>query len=46
MSAKTKPLKDEGSRLEVVAAGATAGLVSRYVPVPVPRTDPSPQHHH
>ncbi|KAK0754196.1 mitochondrial dicarboxylate carrier protein [Schizothecium vesticola] len=35
MSAKTKPLKDEGSRLEVVAAGATAGLVSRFVIAPL-----------
>ncbi|KAK1830056.1 mitochondrial thiamine pyrophosphate carrier 1 [Podospora conica] len=35
MSAKLKPLKDEGSRLEVVAAGATAGLVSRFVIAPL-----------
>lgn len=27
---KVEQLKDEGSRMQVVAAGAIAGLVSRY----------------
>jgi solute carrier family 25 thiamine pyrophosphate transporter 19 len=29
---KVEQLKDEGSRMQVVAAGAIAGLVSRYAP--------------
>ena len=31
MSAKGERLKDEGSKIQVVAAGATAGLISRFV---------------
>lgn len=34
MSSKPEHLKDEGSKLQVVAAGATAGLISRSVLVP------------
>jgi hypothetical protein len=30
MSSKAGHLKDEGSRLQVTAAGATAGMISRY----------------
>ncbi|KAK1755337.1 mitochondrial carrier domain-containing protein [Echria macrotheca] len=32
---KTTSLKDEGSRLQVVAAGSTAGLISRFVTAPL-----------
>lgn len=35
MSGKAGRLKDEGSRLEVVAAGATAGLISRFIIAPL-----------
>ncbi|KAJ9155901.1 hypothetical protein NKR19_g4322 [Coniochaeta hoffmannii] len=35
MSAKGEHLKDEGSKLQVVAAGATAGLISRFVIAPL-----------
>lgn len=35
MSGKGDRLKDEGSRLQVVAAGATAGLISRFVIAPL-----------
>ncbi|KAK5658808.1 hypothetical protein OQA88_1620 [Cercophora sp. LCS_1] len=35
MSGKSASLKDEGSRLQVVAAGATAGLVARFVTAPL-----------
>lgn len=34
MLGKGEHLKDEGSRLQVVAAGATAGLISRFVDPP------------
>jgi solute carrier family 25 thiamine pyrophosphate transporter 19 len=34
MSLKGERLKDEGSRLQVTAAGATAGLIARYVLAP------------
>lgn len=30
MTLKGERLKDEGSRLQVTAAGATSGLISRY----------------
>ncbi|KAL8370820.1 hypothetical protein RB595_000930 [Gaeumannomyces hyphopodioides] len=35
MSASGERLKDEGSRLQVVAAGATAGMVARFVIAPL-----------
>ncbi|KAK3310586.1 mitochondrial carrier domain-containing protein [Chaetomium strumarium] len=35
MSVKGDHLKDEGSRLQVTAAGATAGLISRFVIAPL-----------
>ncbi|KAK3951042.1 mitochondrial carrier domain-containing protein [Pseudoneurospora amorphoporcata] len=35
MSGKAERLKDEGSRLQVTAAGATAGLISRFVIAPL-----------
>ncbi|KAB5580692.1 mitochondrial thiamine pyrophosphate carrier 1 [Coniochaeta sp. 2T2.1] len=35
MSRKSEHLKDEGSKLQVVAAGATAGLISRFVIAPL-----------
>ncbi|KAK3394675.1 mitochondrial carrier domain-containing protein [Podospora didyma] len=35
MSGTTERLKDEGSRLQVTAAGATAGLISRFVIAPL-----------
>ncbi|KAK4111837.1 mitochondrial carrier [Canariomyces notabilis] len=35
MSLKGERLKDEGSRLQVTAAGATAGLISRFVIAPL-----------
>ncbi|KAL2137556.1 hypothetical protein VTI28DRAFT_9070 [Corynascus sepedonium] len=35
MSLKGEHLKDEGSRLEVTAAGATAGLIARFVIAPL-----------
>lgn len=35
MSGKTDRLKDEGSQLQVTAAGATAGLISRFVIAPL-----------
>ncbi|KAK3337169.1 mitochondrial carrier domain-containing protein [Cercophora scortea] len=35
MSGKGERLKDEGSRLQVTAAGATAGLISRFVIAPL-----------
>ncbi|KAL7628623.1 mitochondrial thiamine pyrophosphate transporter [Parahypoxylon ruwenzoriense] len=35
MSETDERLKDEGSRLQVVAAGATAGLISRFVVAPL-----------
>ncbi|KAJ9142215.1 hypothetical protein NKR23_g7496 [Pleurostoma richardsiae] len=35
MSTKSEGLKDEGSRLQVVAAGATAGLISRFIVAPL-----------
>ncbi|KAK1769672.1 mitochondrial thiamine pyrophosphate carrier 1 [Phialemonium atrogriseum] len=35
MLGKGEHLKDEGSRLQVVAAGATAGLISRFVVAPL-----------
>jgi solute carrier family 25 thiamine pyrophosphate transporter 19 len=38
MSLKGDHLKDEGSRLQVTAAGATAGLIARYaLPLPSPQ---------
>ncbi|KAJ2895748.1 mitochondrial thiamine pyrophosphate carrier 1 [Zalerion maritima] len=35
MSRTGERLKDEGSRLQVVAAGATAGLISRFIVAPL-----------
>ncbi|AEO53957.1 hypothetical protein MYCTH_2295918 [Thermothelomyces thermophilus ATCC 42464] len=35
MSLKGEHLKDEGTRLEVTAAGATAGLIARFVTAPL-----------
>ncbi|KAK0733410.1 mitochondrial carrier domain-containing protein [Lasiosphaeria miniovina] len=35
MSSRPERLKDEGSRLQVTAAGATAGLISRFVIAPL-----------
>ncbi|KAH8762459.1 mitochondrial carrier domain-containing protein [Diaporthe sp. PMI_573] len=35
MSPKVEQLKDEGTRLQVVAAGAVAGLISRFVIAPL-----------
>ncbi|KAK4226142.1 mitochondrial thiamine pyrophosphate carrier 1 [Podospora fimiseda] len=35
MSNKSERLKDEGSRLQVTAAGATAGLISRFIIAPL-----------
>ncbi|KAL2257725.1 hypothetical protein VTK26DRAFT_9260 [Humicola hyalothermophila] len=35
MSDKSERLKDEGSRLQVTAAGATAGLIARFVIAPL-----------
>ncbi|KAK4130461.1 mitochondrial carrier [Trichocladium antarcticum] len=35
MSGKAERLKDEGSRLQVTAAGATAGLIARFVIAPL-----------
>ncbi|KAK2610638.1 hypothetical protein N8I77_004052 [Diaporthe amygdali] len=35
MSPKVEQLKDEGSRLQVVAAGAVAGLISRFIIAPL-----------
>ncbi|PSS03703.1 mitochondrial thiamine pyrophosphate carrier 1 [Coniella lustricola] len=35
MSPKSERLKDEGSRLQVVTAGATAGMISRFIIAPL-----------
>lgn len=35
MSGKKEHLKDEGSRLQVVVAGSTAGLISRFIVAPL-----------
>uniref|UniRef100_A0A8H7TNU3 Mitochondrial thiamine pyrophosphate carrier 1 n=1 Tax=Bionectria ochroleuca TaxID=29856 RepID=A0A8H7TNU3_BIOOC len=35
MSASVVPLKDEGTRLQVVSAGAIAGLISRFIIAPL-----------
>jgi solute carrier family 25 thiamine pyrophosphate transporter 19 len=35
MSARVEPLKDEGTRTQVVVAGAIAGLVSRFCVAPL-----------
>ncbi|KAF3769004.1 mitochondrial thiamine pyrophosphate carrier 1 [Cryphonectria parasitica EP155] len=35
MSPKGEQLKDEGSRLQVVVAGATAGMISRFIIAPL-----------
>ncbi|CAH0049920.1 unnamed protein product [Clonostachys solani] len=35
MSARVIPLKDEGTRLQVVSAGAIAGLISRFIIAPL-----------
>lgn len=35
MSGKGERLKDEGSKMQVVAAGATAGLISRFIIAPL-----------
>ncbi|KAJ4296032.1 mitochondrial thiamine pyrophosphate transporter [Collariella sp. IMI 366227] len=43
MSGKGDRLKDEGSRLQVTAAGATAGLIARYISPSPPQHQPYPK---